>query len=319
MDSMSGLLDGPRAQSAFLLRVVMASPWALRVRDEAPLTVVVMTTGAVTIAYDDGTRLRATAGDIVILRGPDPYVFADHTEDEPAEHTTVTAVIHPDGVCRTENGATLPDHMSLGVRTWGNAQPGRRPDTEMLIGTYAVEGEVSARLLGAVDRATVIGGHDNPLTAVLDAEMRREAPGQEAVLNRLLDLVLVTGLRSWFDRPDAPTPRWYAAQSDPVVGVALRLIHHNVAHPWTVTTLASASGMSRSAFSRRFTELVGTAPMTYVTQWRLTMAADLFADPTRTLESVAREIGYGSAFALSAAFTRHRGVSPREFRRHLPS
>ncbi|MGJ0120305.1 AraC family transcriptional regulator [Williamsia sp. MIQD14] len=311
MDSMSGLLDGPRAQSAFLLRVVMSSPWALRVRDEAPLTVVVMTTGTVTITYDDGTRLQAGVGDIVILRGPDPYVFAD-TPD-----TALTAVIHPDGVCRSENGATLPDHMSLGVRTWGNAHPGCAPDAEMLIGTYAVEGEVSARLLGAVERATVIGGSDNPLTAVLDAEMSRDAPGQEAVLNRLLDLVLVTGLRSWFDRPDAAAPRWYAAQSDPVVGVALRLIHHNVAHPWTVATLAAAAGMSRSAFSRRFTELVGTAPMTYVTQWRLASAADLFADPARTLESVAHEVGYGSAFALSAAFTRHRGVSPREFRRHL--
>lgn len=316
MDSMSGLLDGPRTQSAFLLRVVMTSPWSLRVRDEAPLTVVVLTTGAVTITYDDGTRLRASAGDIVILRGPDPYVFADHTD---SDRTALTAVIHPDGVCRTENGATLPDHMSLGVRTWGNAQPGHHPDAEMLIGTYAVEGEVSARLLGAVDRATVIPGADNPLTAVLDDEMGREAPGQEAVLNRLLDLVLVTGPRSWFDRPDAPTPRWYAAQSDPVVGVALRLIAHNVAHPWTVTTLAATAGMSRSAFSRRFTELVGTAPMTYVTQWRLTLAADLFADPTRTHESVAHEIGYGSAFALSTAFTRQRGVSPREFRRHLSS
>jgi len=309
MDALSGLLDGPRARTPFLLRVVMESPWAIEVRDEAPLTVVVMVAGHADISYADGTRLHARAGDIVILRGPDPYVFAD------TAGAALTAVIHPDGVCRSEIGATLPDHMSLGVRTWGNATPGTDGSAVMVIGTYVSAGEVSSRLLDALDRTVVIAGAHNPLAGVLETEMLRDAPGHETVVNRLLDLILITSLREWFERPDAVAPRWYSAQSDPIVGQALRLIHHNVAHPWSVAGLAAAVGVSRAGFARRFTDLVGDPPMTYVTQWRLSVAADLLADPSRTLDSVAREVGYGSAFAVSAAFKRARGVSPREFRR----
>ncbi|MBJ7289984.1 AraC family transcriptional regulator [Williamsia sp.] len=311
MDALSGLLDGPRAHTPFLLRVVMESPWAIEVRDEAPLTVVVMVAGDTHITYDDGARFHADAGDVVILRGPDPYVFAD------AEGTDLTAVIHPDGVCRSEFGTTLPDHMSLGVRTWGNASPGTDGSAVMLIGTYVAAGEVSSRLLSALDRTIVVPGVHSPLADVLDAEMLRDAPGHETVVNRLLDLILITSLREWFDRPDAAAPRWYTAQSDPVVGHALRLIHNNIALPWSVAGLASAVGVSRAGLSRRFTDLVGDPPMTYVTDWRLSMAADLLADPARTLDSVAREVGYSGAFALSAAFKRSRGVSPREFRRSL--
>lgn len=311
MDILSGLLDGPRAHTPFLLRVVMESPWAIEVRDEAPLTVVVMVAGHVDITYTDGAFLHAGPGDVVILRGPDPYVFAD------TAGTDLTAVIHPDGVCRSEVGATLPDHMSLGVRTWGNATPGTNGSVVMLIGTYVSAGEVSSRLLDALDRTILVTGAHNPLAGLLDAEMLRDAPGHETVVNRLLDLILITSLREWFDRPGAAAPRWYTAQSDAVVGQALRLIHHNAAHPWSVDGLAAAVGISRAGFSRRFTDLVGDPPMTYVTQWRLSVAADLLADPVRTLDSVAREVGYGSAFALSAAFKRARGVSPREFRRTL--
>ncbi len=311
MDAVSGLLDGPRAHNAFMLRVVMEAPWAIRVRDEAPLTVVVMITGAADITYDDGAHFHAEAGDVVILRGPDPYVFADVAGND------LTAVIHPDGVCRSEIGTTLPDHMSLGVRTWGNARPGTDGSAVMLIGTYVMEGEVSSRLLAALDRTMVITGAHSPLAAILDTEMVRDAAGQETVLNRLLDLMLITSLREWFDRPDAAAPRWYSAQSDPVVGQALRLIHNNIAHPWSVTGLATAVGVSRAGLSRRFAELVGDPPMTYVTDWRLSIAADLLSDPSRTLDSVAHEVGYGSAFALSAAFKRSRGVSPRDYRRSL--
>jgi AraC-like DNA-binding protein len=69
--------------------------------------------------------------------------------------------------------------------------------------------------------------------------------------------------------------------------------------------------------ARRFAQLVGVPPMTYLTQWRLALAADLLADPSITLDQAAREVGYGTAYALSAAFKRERGVSPRDYRRSL--
>jgi AraC-like DNA-binding protein len=99
-----------------------------------------------------------------------------------------------------------------------------------------------------------------------------------------------------------------------VIGRALRLMQHNPAHPWTVAALAGQIGVSRAALARRFTELVGEPPMSYLTGWRLAIAADLLREPEATIDAVARQVGYSSGFALSAAFKRVRGVSPREHR-----
>ena len=134
------------------------------------------------------------------------------------------------------------------------------------------------------------------------------------MLDRLLDLLLIAVLRAWFARPEAEAPAWYRAHGDPVVGRALRLLHNNPAHPWTVATLAAEIGVSRAALARRFTELVGEPPMTFLTGWRLALAADLLREPDATVGAVARQVGYGSPFALSTAFKRVRGVSPQQHR-----
>jgi AraC-like DNA-binding protein len=97
---------------------------------------------------------------------------------------------------------------------------------------------------------------------------------------------------------------------DPVIGRALRLLHEHPAHPWTVASLAAKAGISRAALARSFTELVGVPPMTYLREWRLTLAADLLRDPATTLDAVARQVGYGNGFALSTAFKRLRGPEP---------
>jgi AraC-like DNA-binding protein len=133
------------------------------------------------------------------------------------------------------------------------------------------------------------------------------------VLDRLLDLLLIAVLRAWFDRSQT-TPGWIRAQADPIVGRALRMLHNHPAHPWTVAALAGRLGVSRAALARRFTELVGEPPMSYLTSWRLALAADLLREPDATITAVARQVGYSSGFALSAAFKRVRGVSPQVHR-----
>jgi AraC-like DNA-binding protein len=81
-----------------------------------------------------------------------------------------------------------------------------------------------------------------------------------------------------------------------------------------VASLAAETGVSRATLARRFHELVGESPMSFLTTWRLALAADLLLEPGATVGSVARQVGYGTAFALSAAFKRVRGVSPRQHR-----
>jgi AraC-like DNA-binding protein len=149
---------------------------------------------------------------------------------------------------------------------------------------------------------------------LLCAEIVKDDPGQEAVLDRLLDLLVITVLRDWFARPGAEGAHWYRAYGDPVVGHALRLLHHNPAHHWTVEELARECGISRAALARRFQDLVGEPPIAFLTSWRIALAADLLLEPGETIGSVAEQVGYGTPFALSAAFKRVRGISPREHR-----
>ena len=307
MDAVASLLDGPRARGAFLLRSVMTPPWSLRIEDEAPLTLVAMVRGQACVVQATGEVTWLREGDVAVVRGPEHYVVADDPDTAPQ------VVILPGQRCTTPEGEDLGGLMDLGVRTWGNAADG---DTIMLTGTYQLDGEVSQRLLRALPHLLALPGDtlESPLIALLGDEIVRDQPGQEAVLDRLLDLLLIAVLRAWFARPDGGAPAWYAADADPVVGPALRLMHNSPERLWTVASLARAAGSSRAALARRFTALVGEPPMTFLTGWRIALAADLLREPGATVASVAPRVGYGSPFALSTAFTRVRGMSPRRYR-----
>ncbi|SNX64790.1 AraC family transcriptional regulator [Streptomyces sp. TLI_55] len=307
MDALAGLLEGPRARGAFMIRACFDPPWSVRVEDRAPLTVMLMVRGEAWVMPEAGEQVRLRAGDLAIARGPDPYTCADDPGTEPQ------ALILPGGECRYPDGRSLNGVMDLGVRTWGDRLDG---SAVMLIGTYLWQGEVSGRLLDALPPLLTLTPEvwDCPLTPLLMAEIVRDEPGQEVVLDRLLDLLVIAALRAWFSRPEAAAPGWYRALADPVVGRVLRLLQDDPAHPWTVGSLAAKAGVSRAALGRRFTELVGEPPMTYLTGWRLALAADRLREGDATLEAIARQVGYGSAFALSSAFKRVYGVSPQEHR-----
>jgi AraC-like DNA-binding protein len=307
MDALTGLLGGPRARGAFLLRALLEPPWSIRVQDQAPLALVAVVRGEAVLLPDGGAGARLAPGDIAVLTGPTPYTFAD----DPA--TPAQIVIHPGNLSTTVDGTELCAELELGVRTWGNSATG---STTLLIGTYQLQSEIGGQLLRALPASLVLPADDwdSPLLPLLSLEIGRDEPGQEAVLDRLLDLLLIAVLRAWFAQPEGTAPGWYRAHADPIVGRALRLMQHDPARPWTIAELATQTGVSRAALARRFTELVGEPPMSYLTNWRLTLAADLLREPDTTVGAVARQVGYGSAFALSTAFKRVRGVSPREHR-----
>ena len=224
--------------------------------------------------------------------------------------TPIDIRILPGQICVDPAGRLLDRSMDLGVRTWGNT---RSPDaTTMLIGTYTQETSVGAHVLAHLPEVLVLPDLNTPTAAMLGTELASDAPGQVAVLNRLLDLVLVHALRHAYQAGlmrGSP-----AAQTDPVIGRALGLIHERPEHPWTVAALAAEAGLSRAAFARRFADRVGEPPLTYLTRWRLSLAADLLAGTGLTLDAVAARVGYANPFALSAAFKRVRGLAPAQFR-----
>ena len=316
MDAVTGLLDGGREAPAFVLTCRLASPYAVRIADEAPLAVVVPVDHPVHVVLLDGGEpeegeppVTVAPGDVVLLRGPQPYVLTDTLGTEPL------VTILPGQVCTTPDGTHVDGMAMLGARSWG-APTGART---FLTGVYETPAQVSERLLRVLPRVALVEGGDwsAPLVSLMAGELTRDVVGQEAVLDRLVDLLLVSALREWFARDPGRAPGWYLAQGDVVVGAVLALIHDQPSRPWTLETLAREVGSSRSGLARRFAQIVGEPPMSYLTHWRLDLAADLLVDRTHgdlTLEAVAHRVGYGSAFALSAAFKRERGMSPRAFR-----
>jgi AraC-like DNA-binding protein len=306
VDAVVGLLDGVRARGAFVLRMMMDPPWSMSIRDDAPLTLICQTHGNAVIVGQSSETMWLRPGDVALTRGTEHYTFAD----DPA--TAPMVVIHPGQRCTTLSGEDLRFEMSIGVRTWGNSPSGA---TRSVICAYEGRSEVSARLLDALPTLLVLRADEweTPLLDLLATEAGCDGSGQEAYLDRLLDLLLIAVLRTWFDR-DANAPTWWHAEHDPIVGPALKLIYNNPAHPWTVANLAAAVGCSRAVFARRFTEQVGEPPIAFLTSWRLALAADLLRTSQATIAAVARQVGYSTPFALSSAFKRAYGVSPNTHR-----
>lgn len=308
MDVVDSFFEGPRAREAFALKVLMAPPWSVRVADEAPLSVVAMLTGQAWVRCPGLEPLELVPPQIALFRGPEPYVFADGPDREPS------VVILPGQRCvAAADGRSLTAEFELGFRTWGNSATG---SSVMVIGSYHGEGEVSRRLTSALPALAVVQPDERtrPLIDVLAAEVARADPGQPVVLDRLLDVLVVHAVRTWFAQPDATAPAWLAGHRDPLVGFALAALHQDPARPWRLGDLAASVGLSRAALARRFQQAVGESPMAYLTHWRLAVAADLLAGSDLGVAAVARRVGYPNPFTFSTAFKRVYGRSPRDYR-----
>ncbi|WP_461006907.1 AraC family transcriptional regulator [Streptomyces capparidis] len=292
MDPFDDLLRGVRARGAVLGRSVLTPPWALRFTDGAYLTLCIPLRGEGWILPGGGGPPRRVGlGEVAVVRGPEPFVFADGPE-----------------------GA---DRVPLDVRCAAvREDDGPEGRTVLMVGAYQVPAAVPRRLLRTLPPVAVVPeDHDcSAMRPYIEAQLTACAPGRQIVLDRLLDWLLVCTLREWYDRPEADRPPWYRALADEVAGTALRAMHESPERPWTLASLAALAGVSRTTLAKRFTDLVGQPPLAYLTEWRMDLAADLLTDPTTTVASVARAVGYADAFGFSTAFTRVRGVRPSEYR-----
>ncbi len=288
VDPFDDLLRSVRADGAAFGRSVLTSPGALRFTDGAYMTLCTPLRGEGWIVRDGESR-RVRLGEAAIVRGPDPFVFSSSP--------TFTA-------CQD-------------VRCDASEQGPATGDTVLLAGAYHVRGQAPRRLLRVLPPVIVVPDEDDHCAAIrdyLDAQLTAPLPGRRIVLDRFLDWLLVCALRDWFDRPEAAPPTWYRAMSDDVVGPVLQAMHKAPAEPWTLASLAAVAAVSRTTLAQRFTDLVGDPPLAYLTDWRMTLAADLLAETTHTVAAIARQVGYTDPFAFSQAFKRTHGLSPTAYR-----
>ncbi|MFD2420242.1 AraC family transcriptional regulator [Amycolatopsis pigmentata] len=254
----------------------------------------------------------------IVLRGTCWLI----TEDQPP------AALAPGDVVLTSSGAEHGMHRvpcsfaDLPPAVLGPTPPPPGPyDFEFLCGGYSLDhGRAPQYLRTLPDLIVVSPDYDShpemrALIDLLGTEAGQTRMGSGATLAALLDLILIRVLRLWHDQQD--TAGWPTAD-DPAIAAALRAIHTQPHRPWTIQRLSEQAGMPRTAFTRRFTTVVGQPPMRYLTGWRLSHGARLLRETKAPMSTIARQVGYSSEFAFSTAFRREYGVPPGRFR-HTPS
>jgi AraC-like DNA-binding protein len=154
---------------------------------------------------------------------------------------------------------------------------------------------------------------------LLAAETAAPGPGSQLVASRLADILFVQVIRTYLAYEEPSKTGWLGALSHPQIGAALKAMHEQIEHSWSVAALASEVGMSRSAFALRFKQVVGESPLEYLTHWRMYKASRLLREGDRKLIEIANAVGYDSDAAFNKAFKRVLGVTPGEYRqKRLP-
>ena len=138
--------------------------------------------------------------------------------------------------------------------------------------------------------------------------------GSEAMLAKLSEALFVDTLRRYVATLSEQQTGWLAGTRDPIVGKSLGLLHSRIAHPWTIAELADQVGISRSALVDRFTRYLSEPPMTYLTRWRLQLAARSLEKTSRGVADIAAAVGYESEAAFNRAFKREFGDPPGRYR-----
>lgn len=301
VDVLTDLLQRSRARGATFSHSTARGGWGVRFPVGAKLAIHGVLGGeAFAWTHDRAKSRHVLSGDIVLVRGPSPHFMAHAPDAELVSFTDHTPT-GPAGGAR---------QLAFGTGA-GNA-------TTFFCGAYTFEGDLCAGLLAGLPNLTVVRAPTgSSLRATMDVfavEVLRSAPGQQALLDSLLDVILVQALREQLAADLETAPAWFRAMDDPAVGAALRAVHADPARAWTVADLAAEASVSRATFARRFTALLGVAPLTYVTDWRMALAREQLRDGEAGLAAVARSLGYSSEFSFAAAFKRHHGQAPGRWR-----
>ncbi|MCY1139677.1 AraC family transcriptional regulator [Actinoplanes sp. Pm04-4] len=285
----------------------------------------------------EGQDFRLEPGDCFLLTRPVAFTLASGPDVPPEPAGPIFAAAGDDGIAR----ATRRDNDSMrtaGARSGydagglggarfghdvgglGGAQLGHDADDVFLIGGRFGFGERAQELLlDALPPVVHVPGASTAAAAVrwaleqIDAELR-DRPPASSLLTEHLALVMLIHLLRLHLAAAPPAGGWLAGLADPVVGPALRAMHGKPAYAWTVADLAAVAAVSRSTLAARFKQVVGQGPLDYLTQWRIELAAARLRHGDHTVAAIAHEVGYGSESALSTAFKRVTGQSPRAYR-----
>jgi AraC-like DNA-binding protein len=302
-DPLAEVLQDFRLSGSHYCRSELRAPWGLELPGRCGAGFHFVAEGGCYLRAGSGDPLRLEAGDLVLLPRGGGYVLSDLPD---------RATVPADSLARAEIGqnATLLRYGGEGELT-------------TLVGGAVRFGDSRLHpLLELMPEVLHLRGGDREqdevlraMVAAMGAEAHSPRPGGATLMTRLADVLVIQALRWWLGRCTEGCPGWLRGLRDPQVGRALAAIHRQPARGWTVASLAKAVQMSRSVFSERFTELVGTPPMQYLTRWRMHLAERWLREDRLGIAEVARRLGYESVPSFSRAFKRHTGGPPGAARR----
>jgi AraC-like DNA-binding protein len=300
MDPLADVLDLSRVRGALLGNVRASAPWGLELPVSGGASFHAFTSGTAWLRVEGFEPLQLMPGDLLLL----PTGVRHRLSSE------------PNGRCRPfdrdmkEREMTPEGDLVLG---------GAGATTTFVCAGYDYDHDVAQPLLALLPRVLhvpadpVAGTKIAAVVALLAGELGVRDAGARVVVARLIDLLLIHAVRAW--SATAEERSWLRALNDPVIARALALLHERPAEPWTIERLAAEVHLSRATLARRFAELVGEPPLTYLTRWRMDLAARRLRDTTEPVEAIARDVGYTSEYAFNRAFSRHRGQPPGRWRR----
>jgi len=305
-DVLSDLLDALKLEGMLYFNTEFSPPWGVRVPAlgrVARFHLVSRGRMWVRVAREKQVELLEPGDLVVVPHGAEHFLM-----DEPDR-----ACLDVDRVVE-ESGFAGKGALIFGGEDAGNP-------TRLVCGHFALNANVDHPFMDSLPSRIVIGreeaAHQPHLMEIFEfvtQEARNESAGSYAIVRRLSEVLFIQALRVWAQR-DGAAQGPLAALSDSHLGPGLTLIHSRFAEPWSLQDLARESGLSRTAFSVRFREVVGLPPMQYLAFWRMQRARQLLAESTFTLEAVAGEVGYQSAPAFHRVFKRWIGRAPGAYRK----
>ncbi|WP_284266284.1 AraC family transcriptional regulator [Bradyrhizobium iriomotense] len=291
-DTLSDIFAVLDVRSARCTRFEAGGEWAFRFPAKPALKFAAVLRGECWIALSGESPYRLVAGDTFLLAEAPEYVLASDPQLAPL------------------NGLASFDWEHSDVGHYGGS------DTVLLAGSFVFEALHVRLLLDALPRFMLIPEADPAATVlrglleILDHEIRAGQIGVSLVTRRIADVLLVQVLRGYVARHGGVG--WIGAAADPQIGAALNLMHGEITRRWTVSDLARAVGMSRSAFALDFREKVGSSPLDYLFRWRMQVARDALRRG-ETIAAIAAKVGYASESAFSNAFKRAHGEAPKRY------
>ncbi|MFZ6182122.1 AraC family transcriptional regulator [Nannocystis pusilla] len=299
-DPLTDVLAAMHVRSVLYFRLEASAPWGVRFAQVPHAKFAMVARGGcwLTVKGEPGP---------VALRAGDCFVVSDGSEFVLRDNLRSSTVL-----CRE-----LAQSIEGGIVHHG----GGGAPTVVICGWFMFDAWSSAPLIELLPRLLCVqtdGAQAAALQGTLDllaAETSASAIGSPIVISRLADILLVQTIRAYHASGAADAVGWLSAIKNPQIGAALRAMHRDVAHPWSVEALAGVAGMSRSAFALRFKELVGAPPLEYLTRWRMYKVGCELRGGTASVADAAAMVGYESVGALNRAFQRVHGVTPAAFRR----